>query len=145
VNSIHLVGRLVEEPTITYTDTGLPVAKFRVAVNRPVKKDERGSTPADFFRVTAFRKSAEFIAQYGHQGDLVAVEGSVQTDVYTDRDNVKRYSWGVVANRVQHLAKKGANGNGKAAAGASTEQPPADGPAAPDPDTDGTEGMDDPF
>ncbi len=149
MNSVSIVGRLARDPELRYTDGGMPVAKFRVAVSRPVKRGPDGSTPADFIPVTAFRKTAEIVAQYAHQGDLVSVIGSIQTRQYQDPTdpNVTRYGWGVVANRVGFLVKKGSRRAAQAdtAATASTDTPPADAAEDADmpPAADG--GMDDPF
>ena len=139
MNSIQLVGRLVVDPELRFSQSGTPIANFRVAVNRPVKRDATGRTPADFLRVTAFRKTAEIVAQYAHQGDLVSVEGAVRTDQYTDRDGVKRYGWGVIANRVGLLAKKGGNGGGNGA-----QAPEVAGEGAYDAGSDVAESMAEP-
>jgi single-strand DNA-binding protein len=134
MNSVSIVGRLARDPELRYTDDGMPVAKFRVAVSRPVKKGPDGNRPADFIPVTAFRKTAEIVAQYAHQGDLVSVIGVIQTRRYQDPTDptVTRYGWGVVANRVGFLAKKGTSATEDAdaplAAGA------AAGPAIATPD-----------
>lgn len=113
MNSVCLAGRLVADPELRYSQGGLPVTKFRIAISRPVPKGPDGRTPADFIPITAFGRTAEVVAQYAHKGDLVSVAGAIATRQYQDRDGVTRSGWGVVAARVGFLAKK--NGHGHAA------------------------------
>lgn len=126
MNSVALAGRLATEPELRYSTDGMPIAKFRIAITRPVAKGPDGKTPADFIPVTAFRKTAEIVAQYSHKGDLVSVLGSINTNQYQDKDGTTRYGWSVIANRVGFLAKKGANGNGNGQAAASEAAPAED-------------------
>ena len=100
VNKVILIGRLVRDPELRYTPSGLPVAQFRIAVDRP--KNGNGDT-ADFIPVVAWRVLAENIAKYLTKGRLVAVEGRLQVRKYQDRDGATRWATEVVATNVVFL------------------------------------------
>jgi single-strand DNA-binding protein len=100
VNKVILIGRLVRDPELRYTPSGLPVAQFRIAVDRP--KNGNGDT-ADFIPVVAWRVLAENIAKYLTKGRLVAVEGRLQVRKYQDRDGATRWATEVIATNVQFL------------------------------------------
>ena len=103
INSVVLMGRLTAEPELRSTTSGTSVTRFTIAVNR-YSKD--GENKADFINVTAWRKTAEFVSKYFRKGSMIAVEGSIQTDTYTDREGNKRYSFKVVANNVSFCGSK---------------------------------------
>jgi single-strand DNA-binding protein len=99
INSVVLMGRLTYEPELKTTTSGLSVIRFQMAVDRnyqPQGQDRQ----ADFIDVVAWRQTAEFISRYFHKGSMIAVEGSIQTNNFTDRDGNKRKSVEVVANQV---------------------------------------------
>ena len=103
MNKVILIGRLVRDPELRYTPSGLPVAQFRIAVDRP--KNGNGDT-ADFIPVVAWRVLAENIAKYLTKGRLVAVEGRLQVRKYQDRDGATRWATEVIATNVQFLPDK---------------------------------------
>lgn len=99
MNVVALMGRLTYEPELRTTPSGLSVISFQIACDRQyqAKGEER---KADFIDVTAWRQTAEFISRYFHKGSMIAVEGSIQTENFTDKDGNKRKSVTVVANNV---------------------------------------------
>lgn len=99
MNTVALIGRLTYEPELRTTPSGLSVISLQIACDRPYqsKGEER---KADFIDVTAWRQTAEFISRYFHKGSMIAVEGSIQTENFTDKDGNKRKSVTVVANNV---------------------------------------------
>lgn len=102
VNSVTLVGRLTADPEVRKTNSGISVCQFTVALDRMVGKNaEPRQQTADFPQVVTWRQSADFIGQYGHKGDVVAVEGRLQTRTYDRQDGTKTYVTEVVANRVE--------------------------------------------
>jgi single-strand DNA-binding protein len=101
-NKVFLIGRLVRDPEMRMTPSGVAVTRFTVAVDKTFKKSEDGQSSADFIRVVAWRRLAEICGQYLKKGKLVAVEGRLQVDSY-DKDGQKRYSTEVVADNVQML------------------------------------------
>lgn len=103
INSAILMGRLTADPELRSTTSGTSVTRFTIAVNR-YSKD--GEDKADFINVTAWRKTAEFVSKYFRKGSMIAVQGSIQTDTYTDREGNKRYSFQIVANNVSFCGSK---------------------------------------
>lgn len=86
LNTTILMGRFTADPEIRNTPAGVPVLNFTVAVDRDYKVD--GQTPTDFIRCVAWRGTAEFIAKNFKKGQLIAIEGSLQTGSY-EKDGVK--------------------------------------------------------
>ena len=104
-NQVTLIGRLVADPDIRYTQSGVPVANIRLAVDRDFKNQE-GKREVDFLTCTAWRKVAEIVAQYCKKGSLILVSGSIQQDNY-EKDGEKRYTVKVVVDKIRLLGGKG--------------------------------------
>ena len=100
LNKIFLMGRLVADPELKQTTTGLPVATFRIAVDRDRKNKETGEREADFVTIVAWRATAEFVSRYFTKGRMAIVEGRLQIRPYTDRDGNKRSATEVVADNI---------------------------------------------
>jgi single-strand DNA-binding protein len=125
MNRVDLVGRLVRDPKGVATQSGTTVAKFTLAISRPIKKQSpQDPDVLDFVPITAFNRSAEIVLAHVHQGDLISVEGSLRTDKY-ERDGITRYGWTVVANRIGLLARKR---NGEAQETEAAAEPQGDEP-----------------
>ena len=101
LNTVVLVGRLCTQPESKQTTSGTTICNFRVAVNRRGKADE-----ADFFNVTCFEKTAQFVQQYVDKGALVGIEGRLQSRTYQTQGGESRYVVEVIANSVQALESK---------------------------------------
>lgn len=102
LNRVILVGRLVADPELRYTPSGVPVASFRLAVDRQFKS-QSGDRETDFINIVAWRRSAEFASNYLGKGRLVAVEGRLQIRQWTTNDGQKRTTAEVVADNIQGL------------------------------------------
>lgn len=100
LNKIFLQGRLVADPELRHTQQGVPVASFRLAVDRDFKSKDPGAINADFINIVAWRGTAEFISRYFAKGRMALVEGRLQTRDYTDRDGNRRYATEVVASNI---------------------------------------------
>jgi single-strand DNA-binding protein len=103
-NRVILVGRLVADPEIRYTPEGVPVASFRMAVDRPTRRGTEKQT--DFIRVVTFRRLAEFAHSYLTKGRLILVEGRLQVSNYIDRMGQRRTSVDVIAFAIQFMDRK---------------------------------------
>jgi len=104
-NQVTLVGRLVADPEMRYTQSGVPVVTFRLAVEREFKNAD-GKRDTDFINCTAWRKVAEIVQQYTKKGSLILVSGSLQQDNY-EKDGEKRYTVKVVVDKIRLLGGKG--------------------------------------
>lgn len=112
MNSVNLTGRLTRDPEIRYTDAGLSIARFSIAVDRRFYKD--GEQSADFINIVSFGKTAEFIEKWFKKGTKIEVSGRIQTGSYTNNGGVKVYTTDVVAEQVgfaesKNLQNSGAN------------------------------------
>ena len=102
INRVVLVGRLTRDPEMRTTSTGKSVASFSIAVDKRFKGAD-GEDTADFFRVSCWEKTAEFVANYLTKGRLVAVDGRLQHRKYVASDGTNREVVEVVAESVQGL------------------------------------------
>lgn len=99
LNHITIMGRLVKDPEIRTTQSGVSVCGFTVAVDRDFSgKGEEKLT--DFFDCTAWRGTADFIGKYFSKGRMIVVDGSLQNDRWQDKDGNNRVSAKIVANNV---------------------------------------------
>ena len=115
LNRTILVGRLAVDPELRYTQSGVAVTTFRIAVDRPFK-NQQGERETDFFSIVTWRKLAEVCAHNLNKGRLVAVEGRLQTRSYTAQDGSTRWVTEVVADNVRFLdwPKDGQQAGGQA-------------------------------
>ena len=100
LNKIFLQGRLVADPEMRHTPSGVAVATLRLAVDRDFKDRETGEKKADFINVVAWRATAEFVSRYFTKGRMAIVEGRLQMRDWTDKDGNKRTTAEVVADNV---------------------------------------------
>ena len=100
VNRVIVAGRLTRDPEVRTTSTGKSVAGFSVAVDRKYKTEAQ---TADFFNVTAWGSTAEFVGKYCQKGRLVLVEGRLQARKYTDKSGIDRNIVEIVADSVDPL------------------------------------------
>ncbi len=99
MNNVVLVGRLCRDPELRYTQNGMAIARFTLAVNREYSKEKE----ADFINIVVWGKSAESCGNYLKKGRLTAVTGSMRNNNYEDRNGVKHYGMDVIASRVEFL------------------------------------------
>ena len=111
MNKVILMGRLTRDPDIRYSQNGMAVARYTLAVDRRFSRSgDNGSDQqtADFIGCVAFGKSAEFAEKYLHQGTKIAVTGRIQTGSYTNRDGQKVYTTDVVIEDQEFAESKNA-------------------------------------
>lgn len=105
LNSAIIMGRLTANPELRTTGNGLSVTSFCVAVDRSyVKEGEERQT--DFINVVAWRGTAEFVCRYFSKGQMIAVQGSIQTRNYEDKNGNKRTAVEIVADKVSFCGSK---------------------------------------
>ena len=100
MNTVLLIGRLVKDPELRYTQSNIPVTTFTLAVNRTASEE------TDFINIVVWRKQAENCSKYIKKGSQVAIEGSIQTRSYEDKNGQKRHITEVVADNVKFLDTK---------------------------------------
>lgn len=105
INRVVLVGRLVADPELRTTGSGISVGSFRLAVNRPYK-DKNGNREADFVSCIIWRKSAEVFSNFTKKGTLIAIDGRLQTRNYKKKDGNTVYVTEVVVENWSFLEKK---------------------------------------
>ena len=110
MNKVILIGRFVRDPEIRYTPNDRCCANFSIAVDRKYKQE--GQQDADFPRVIAWGKTAEFIEKYFRQGMKIVIEGRIQTSKYTNKEGQTVYTTDVVAESVEFAESKSAASNG---------------------------------
>ena len=101
LNHITIMGRLVKDPELRYTQSNIPVASFRIACDR-----DFGEKQTDFLDCTAWRATANFVSKYFHKGDLITIEGRLQVRDYEDRDGNKRRAFEIVTDRAYFCGGK---------------------------------------
>jgi single-strand DNA-binding protein len=101
MNSVNLVGRLCADPVLTYSQTGVALCKFTIAINRPFSKEK----VADFLPVICFKTTAENVANFLSKGREATVTGSIQTSTW-EKDGVKHYKTEILAERVGFVGGK---------------------------------------
>ncbi|MDR3305801.1 MAG: single-stranded DNA-binding protein [Clostridiales Family XIII bacterium] len=110
MNVVILIGNLARDPEKSYTNSGMAVTRFTLAINRITRKE--GADSADFIRIVAFDKQADFVERYFKKGNKIAVEGRIQTGSYDDKDGKKVYTTDVIANRLEFVERKDQSGGG---------------------------------
>ena len=106
MNVVLLTGNLVRDPEKTFTNSGMAVTRFTIAVNRNYSKKTEGGQDADFIRITCFDKRAEFVEKYLSKGRKVGVEARVQTGSYQGKDGNTVYTTDFIANNIEFLDSK---------------------------------------
>ncbi|MCD8025656.1 MAG: single-stranded DNA-binding protein [Clostridiales bacterium] len=110
INLVVLMGRLVSDPELKTTASGISVTSFRIAVDRNyVKSGEERK--ADFIDIVCWRNQAEFVCKYFGKGSLIAVQGQLQTRTYQAKDGTNRYVVEVVADSVSFTGERRDNTN----------------------------------
>ena len=103
-NLVVLTGRLTSDPELKTTQSNVSVTSFCIAVQRRYKSGEEPIT--DFINIVAWRNTAEFVAKYFKKGNMIGLEGRIQTRKYTDRDGNNRVAFEVLASNVQFVESK---------------------------------------
>lgn len=110
MNKVVLMGRLVRDPEVRYSqgESSTAVARFSLAVDRRFKRD--GEANADFINCIAFGKTGEFIEKYFAKGSKIVVVGRIQTGSYTNKEGQKVYTTDVVVEEAEFAESKASSG-----------------------------------
>lgn len=109
LNVCALMGRLVADPELRTTQSGLSVTSFRIAVDRNVA-DSSDQRQADFIDIVAWRGTGEFVCNHFGKGQMIALQGHIQTRNYEDKQGNKRTAVEVVADNVSFCGSKNEGG-----------------------------------
>ena len=109
MNSVQLIGRLVRDPEVRYSngEQAIAITRFTVAVDRRIKS--KGEDTADFVSCIAFGKVGEVVERYFKQGQRIALNGRIQTGSYTNKDGQKVYTTNVIAENIEFVENKNNN------------------------------------
>lgn len=135
LNVAAIMGRLTTDPELRHTANGFAVTSFTLAVDRSFANRDTGERQTDFIDVVAWRGTAEFVCRYFTKGQMMAVDGSIQTRTYEDRQGNKRKAVEIQANNVSFCGSKretenSRNSNASYGGGSYYDQP-SPAPAAP--------------
>ena len=139
MNTVQLIGRLTRAPEVRYSQGTIPlaVARYTLAVNRAVKKDNE-HPEADFisravrsancwptaakrpYGCVAFGKNGEFAEKWLKKGMRIGIEGRIQTGIFTDKDGIKRKSFDIIVSKHHFCDSKDVSGAGEAPAAQNT-------------------------
>lgn len=108
MNKIILTGRLTADPVLRQTQSGISSCRFTVAADRRFTDRNTGERQADFITCTAWRQTAEFVSRYFNKGKPIAVEGTLRTGSYQDKDHpdVTHYTSEVYVDNVEFIGSK---------------------------------------
>ncbi len=104
MNVVVLIGRMVADAELKYTQSGVAVANIKIAVDRSFKT-ESGEKQTDFIECVLWKHRAEFAANYLGKGRLVAVNGSIQVRSWVKQDGSKAYKTEVLVDEIKGLDK----------------------------------------
>lgn len=111
LNHITIMGRLVRDPELRRTGSGIAVAGFTVAVDRDFADKQSGEKETDFIDCVAWRQTGEFVSKYFTKGRMAVVSGRLQIRSWTDKDGNKRRTAEIVADNVYFGDSKNDSGN----------------------------------
>lgn len=108
MNKVELLGRLVKDPEVRYSQGGNPLAicRFTLAVNRRTKKN--GKYDADYINCVSFGKTAEFGEKYLKKGQMIAVVGRIQVESWENNEGKRNWKTEIVIE--EHFFTSKANG-----------------------------------
>ena len=132
LNHITLMGRLVNDPELRRTGTGIAVTTFRIAVDRDFAPKDGGERKADFINCVAWRQTGEFISKYFAKGRMIVVDGRLEMRDWTDKEGNKRTTAEVIVDNAYFGdSKRDSDNSGSYTAPAAPAYGGYSAPAAP--------------
>lgn len=104
MNKVIMMGRITRDIEVKQSGAGNVYCKFGIAVDRAYSKSTEKKT--DFFNVSAWRNTAEFVGKNFHKGSLILIEGSIETSQYTDKNGNAATWYEIVADKVHFTGEK---------------------------------------
>ena len=104
LNQVILIGRLVKKPELRVSEGGVNYIKATLAVQSEFKNKD-GDYDTEFLEFTAFGKLAENTAKYCDKGSLLNIVGSLNNNVYKDKNGVNHYQLSIIENKVSFLSR----------------------------------------
>ena len=113
MNNVQIIGRLTADPELRRTQSGISSCRFTVAVNRKYKNKDTDQYDADFISCVAWKQTAEFISRYFSKGKMIALQGTLRTGSFQDRNHqdVTHYTTDVFVENVEFCGDKSSNTN----------------------------------
>lgn len=108
LNCVTLMGRLTADLVLKTTTTGKEVCQFSIAVDR--NHTQQGEKKSDFINIVAWNSAAKFVESYFKKGSMIAIQGSIQTRNYEDKNGNKRTAFEVVAKEISFCGNKAEGG-----------------------------------
>ena len=136
LNKVTLIGNLGKDPELSYTASGIAVAKFSIATGERWKdQDGNVQEKTEWHNIVAWRKLAEICGQYLKKGSKVYLEGKLQTRSWDDKNSgVKRYTTEIVADDLIMLDGKGTGGGNSGGSDMNNSAPMSEPAAEPEKD-----------
>lgn len=106
LNKVILGGRMTADPVLKVTPSGVQVCNFSIAVNRRFSEEKGGEKAADFFNVTCWRQTAEFVSRYFRKASSICVVGSIHTRSWVDQTGQKKFGVDIVADEAYFVDAK---------------------------------------
>ena len=133
INKVILVGNVGGDPEVRTTESGVKVARIRLATSERYTDKQSGERKelTEWHTITLWRGLADIVDRYVHKGSQLYIEGRLRTREWTDTNNIKRYTTEILADNMQHLGSRGdGQGAAPAAAPSAPAQPAYQQPAA---------------
>ena len=111
LNRVILMGRLVADPELRTVSNGANMCRFRIAVDRNFQSQGQ-ERKSDFFTCIVWRQTADFVMRYFRKGSMIAVEGEIHNNNYTDKDGKMQYTDEISVDRVHFTGEKSNNPQG---------------------------------
>lgn len=122
LNNVSLIGRLTKDVELKYTESGLAIASFTLAVDRDFK-NANGEREADFIQCVIWRQQAENLANWAHKGNLIGITGRIQTRNYDNQQGQRVYVTEVLADRFHLLESRNQQGQANSQPANNQQQP----------------------
>lgn len=135
LNQISIMGRMVRDPELRRTGSGIAVASFTLACERDVASKEAEKKEVDFIDCVAWRQTGEFVSKYFVKGQMAAVSGRLQIRPWKDKDGNDRRTAEILVDHVYFCGKK-ETGAQESSGTVSRYSAPADAAFAPMDDDD---------